>query len=117
MTEDTIRDFFRAVNERDLDRMGDRLDSEAEFLFPKTQPLAGKDRILRFFKILFRRFPELAFNVKRVILQDRQAAVHWTNRGVGRDRVPYENEGVTLLEWEGETIRFMSDFFKDTERF
>jgi ketosteroid isomerase-like protein len=117
MNETTIREFFQAVNERDLDRMGDRLDSNAEFLFPKTQPLAGKDRILRFFKILFRQFPELTFKVGRVILQDQQAAVHWTNRGVGRDKAPYENEGVTLLEWQGEKIRFMSDFFKDTEKF
>jgi ketosteroid isomerase-like protein len=117
MNEKKIRKFFNAVNERDLECMGDQLNSDAEFLFPKTQPLAGKDRIVRFFKILFRQFPELAFDVKRVILQGQHAAVHWTNRGVGRDKVPYENEGVTLLEWEGEKIRFMSDFFKDTEKF
>jgi ketosteroid isomerase-like protein len=117
MTETTIRKFFQAVNERDLGHMGDRLDSDAEFHFPKTQPLIGKDRILRFFKILFRQFPELTFKVQRVIVQEQQAAVHWTNRGVGRDKTPYENEGVTILVWEGEKIRFMSDFFKDTGKF
>ncbi len=117
MTDTTIREFFQAVNERDLGSMGNGLDSEAEFRFPKTQPLVGRDRILRFFKILFRQFPELTFDVKRIILQEQHAAVHWTNRGIGRNKTPYENEGVTLLEWEDEKIRFMSDFFKDTEKF
>ena len=117
LSEATIREFFQAVNQRDLDGMGLRLANDAEFFFPKTQPLIGKDRILRFFKILFRQFPELTFEVERVIVQDRHAAVHWTNRGAGRDKKPYENEGVTLLGWDEDKIRFMSDFFKDTEKF
>ena len=116
-SEAMIREFFEAVNQRDLDGMGLRLDHDAEFYFPKTQPLIGRDRIQRFFKILFRQFPKLTFKVERVIVQEQQAAVHWTNRGAGRDQKPYENEGVTLLEWEGDKIRFMSDFFKDTGKF
>lgn len=116
-SQDTIRGFFAAVNTRNSDEMGNFLRPDAEFLFPKTEPLVGKDRILRFFKILFRQYPELVFDVKSVIIQDQRAAVHWTNRGTSRGKELYENEGVTLLEWEGDGIRFMSDFFKDTEKF
>jgi hypothetical protein len=66
---------------------------------------------------MFRQFPELVFDVKSIIIQGEQAAVHWTNRGTSRKGEPYANEGVTLLEWEEDGIRFMSDFFKDTEKF
>jgi ketosteroid isomerase-like protein len=112
-----IRRFFDAVNERDTPSMGAALKPEAEFHFPKTEPLVGRERILRFFNILFRQYPELTFDVRRVILQEEQAAVHWTNHGMSRRRKPYQNEGVTILELDGNEIRFMSDFFKDTEKF
>ncbi len=115
--EKSVQNFFDWVNQRDLDKMGDLLDPDAEFYFPKTQPLIGKERILRFFGILFRQYPQLTFTILRTIHQDEQFAAHWTNRGVNRKKEPYQNEGVTLLEWEGSQIRFISDFFKDTEKF
>ncbi len=31
--------------------------------------------------------------------------------------MPDENEGITILEEEGGRISFMSDLFKDTEKF
>jgi ketosteroid isomerase-like protein len=113
----TLVDFFQAVNRRDLDRLGHLLTEQAEFYFPKTQPLLGKDRILKFFAILFRQYPELSFDMQRVIIENNKAAAHWKNRGLSRKKTPYENEGVTILEFEGNRICFISDFFKDTEKF
>ncbi len=52
-----------------------------------------------------------------MIIQKNQAAVHWTNRGMNRKNKPYENQGVTILEIEKGKIKFISDFFKDTEKF
>jgi ketosteroid isomerase-like protein len=115
--EQTMVDFFEAVNGRDLEQMGSLLTENAEFYFPKTQPLLGKKRILRFFGILFRQYPELTFEVRRVIIERDTAAAHWTNRGVSRKKEPYENEGVIIMEFNGNRIRFISDFFKDTEKF
>ena len=109
--------FFDSVNKRDLERMGDLFTEETEFFFPKTQPLVGKERILRFFKILFRHYPELSFQIQRTIIEGQRAAVHWTNSGVNRKGESYENEGVTVFKEEGGRIAFMSDFFKDTEKF
>ena len=113
----TIVQFFKVFNAHDVDGMGQLLTSEAEFYFPKTQPLIGKERILRFFSILLRRYPELTFEIQRIIRQESQAAVHWTNRGVSRKKEPYQNEGVTILELAADKISFISDFFKDTEKF
>lgn len=112
-----IREFYEAMSRQDLEGLGSRLHPAARFEFPKTRPLEGRDEILRFFRILFRRYPELAFTVRRTVVQGSRAAVHWTNAGAGRDGSPYENEGVTLLESDGAVITWLSDFFKDTGKF
>jgi len=109
--------FFNLVNKRDMNRFKELLTENAEFYFPKTRPLLGKDQIIRFFNILFRQYPELGFKIHRKIIQGQMAAVHWTNHGVSRRGEPYENEGVTILEIEEDKIRLISDFFKDTEKF
>jgi ketosteroid isomerase-like protein len=115
--QSSITHFFDVFNNRDLDKLGDLLTENAEFYFPKTQPLLGKKQIIRFFNILFRQYPELEFKIQRKIIQGEMAAVHWTNRGASKRGEPYENEGVTLIEMEGDKIRFISDFFKDTSKF
>jgi steroid delta-isomerase-like uncharacterized protein len=112
-----IAGFFRAVNEHNTGEMSDLFSEDTEFNFPKTQPLIGKEMVLRFFKILFRQYPELFFNVERTIIEGNQAAVHWTNRGKSRKGDPYENEGVTIFEENDGRIIYMSDFFKDTGKF
>ena len=109
--------FFDVINGRELDKLEAQLTENAQFHFPKTQPLFGKKQIIRFFKILYRRYPVLDFRIQRQIIQGNLAAVHWTNRGADKKQELYENEGVTLFEMEGEKVRFMSDFFKDTGKF
>jgi len=117
MPEDHIfLEFFQVLNEQNLDEADNLLTAETEFYFPKTQPMIGKDRILKFLKIFFRQYPELTFTVIRVIHQGDQAVVHWTNRGISRRKEPYENEGVTLLEMKRGKIIYISDFFKNTEK-
>lgn len=115
--EEAVTQFFHVINERNLEKLEDLLDEKAEFYFPKTQPLLGKEKILRFFKILFRRYPELVFQIKRRIIQGEAAAVHWSNEGVKKGGEQYANEGITLLETKSQKIVFISDFFKDTEKF
>jgi ketosteroid isomerase-like protein len=117
LDETMIRQFFEAMSRQDLEDLGSRLHPAARFEFPKTRPLEGRDGILRFFRILFRRYPELAFTVRGMVVQGNRAAVHWTNAGAARDGSPYENEGVTLLESDGASITWLSDFFKDTGKF
>ncbi len=112
-----IRKFFEVFNQRDLDKMEELLSPEAEFYFPKTQPLIGKNRILKFLSILFRQYPRLRFDIQRIIVDDDNAAIHWTNEGKNKRDVPYQNEGVTIMELRDGKIIFISDFFKDTEKF
>ena len=109
--------FFQFINSRDFDRMGSLLTEETMFYFPKTQPLLGKGRILKFFQVLFRQYPELTFEVRDTVAQGNKVAVHWKNQGVSRKNEIYENEGVTLFEFEGGKVSLMNDFFKDTDKF
>lgn len=113
--EDCIQRFFQSINGRNLDRFEEILKEDAAFYFPKTQPLLGRNRIRRFFQILFRQYPELEFRILKTIIQHTRAAVHWKNKGKNRRGEPYENEGVTLLEIEWGRIRYISDFFKNTD--
>ena len=109
--------FFQALNERDFEIMETLLAADAELHFPKTQTLVGKQRIMKFLRLLFRQYPQLVFTIHRIIQQDDFMVVHWSNRGRNRHAEPYENEGITLIELSGRRIRFISDFFKDTEKF
>lgn len=109
--------FFEFVSNKKLEQMGDFLKTDARLYFPKTQPLVGKERILKFFQVLFRQYPELTFTVQDTIVQQHKVAVHWTNRGITRKGEPYENEGVTLFVFEDGQVAFMSDFFKNTDKF
>ncbi|MBW2096214.1 MAG: nuclear transport factor 2 family protein [Deltaproteobacteria bacterium] len=115
--EEIIKAFFEATNKRDLKAMDDLFSDGVEFSFPKTQPLIGKERVLRFFAILFRQYPHLTFQVHMTITETDRAAVHWTNKGANRRGEAYENEGVTILRLENSKICFLSDFFKDTGKF
>ncbi|MDA8308104.1 MAG: nuclear transport factor 2 family protein [Deltaproteobacteria bacterium] len=109
--------FFEFFSTQNLEPMANFLKEDARLLFPKTQPLIGKERILKFLRILFRQYPELIFTVEDTIAQGDKVAVHWRNRGINRQQEPYENEGVTLFFFEDGLICLMSDFFKDTGKF
>ncbi len=115
--EALIREFFEVFNKRNLDKIQYLLGADAAFYFPKTQPLIGTARILKFLNILFRQYPQLRFEIQRIIVDGNQAAIHWTNQGKNKRDLPYENEGVTLMELQDGKIIFISDFFKDTEKF
>ena len=65
MSQDRYIDqFFDFVNTRELGKFEELLTDTAEFYFLKTQPLFGKKQIIRLFNILFRRYPELEFQVR-----------------------------------------------------
>lgn len=51
-SESFIRAFFETFNQRDLDKMDNLFNPDAEFYFPKSQLLIGKKRILKFLSII-----------------------------------------------------------------
>ena len=112
-----VGQFFEFFSSQNLEQMANFLKKDTRLYFPKTQPLIGKERILKFFKILFRQYPELTFTIEHTIAEQEKVAAHWKNRGINRKKEPYENEGVTLFFFENGLVSLMSDFFKDTGKF
>jgi uncharacterized protein (TIGR02246 family) len=110
----TATNFFDAMNTRDASSVASMLAEDAVFHFPGTAPMVGVERIQKFLKVLFFKFPRLEFSVGRVVADESAAAVEWTNRGERRDGAPYANAGVTVLALEGDRIVYLSDTFKDT---
>ena len=112
-----VTQFFEFLSTQSLGQMANFLKEDARLFFPKTPPLIGKERILKFFQILFRQYPELTFTVEHTIAQQDKVAAHWRNKGITRKNEPYENEGVTLFFFQDGLVSLMSDFFKDTGKF
>lgn len=115
--ERAINAFFEAISCKDIGRLESDLSGDAVFRFPKTEDLLGRERILKFFRLLFRRYPRLSFEVKAILREGDCAAVHWTNQGQDRRGEDYANEGVTWMKWRDGKLVFISDFFKNTEAF
>jgi ketosteroid isomerase-like protein len=108
---------FETMNGRELKHLLPWLAENSVFHFPGTKPIVGPDRIERFIKVLFHRYPELRFTVERIIVDESCAAVEWTNRGIDRRDVLYANAGVTVIELVAGQIAYLSDTFKDTAIF
>ena len=109
--------LFAGMNQKKLENLSESLADDAVFHFPRTAPLEGKKRILSFLKILFRKYPNLTFSVGRMTGDDTFGAAEWTNHGDSKTGEHYENAGVTFLEVKDGKIVYISDTFKDTEKF
>ena len=112
-----IAKLFAAINGRNLPDLGDLCADDVVFRFPKTAPLEGRERVVRFMNVLLRRFPTLQFTVGRIAEGADRGAAEWTNSGADRSGTPYANEGVTFFEFRNGQIVYMSDTFKDTSLF
>jgi ketosteroid isomerase-like protein len=78
-------------------------------VFPGNHALGGerhsREAMARWFERLDRLFPDLNFEVKRVVAKgwpwDTLVAIEWTDHGRAADGEPYENEGAhwIRLRW------------------
>ena len=109
--------LFESMNQKSLDTLSEILADDAVFLFPKTAPLEGKKRIAIFLKVLCCKYPNLTFSVGRITGDIQSAAAEWTNSGDTKNGEHYENAGATFLEMKDDKIIYISDTFKDTEKF
>jgi len=105
---------FNAMNSRDFSELEKNVTENVAFDFPGAGRIEGARRVILFLKALLRKYPKLHFTVSEVLVDKHKACAVWTNAGVSSDGGPYANSGITLLYFEGDKIRFISDYFKDT---
>ncbi|MCL5257479.1 MAG: nuclear transport factor 2 family protein [Chloroflexi bacterium] len=110
---------FEAINRRDFDAFVDLVHEDASFEFPGTSLLAGAHQgekgIRRFLKRMTIAVPDLQFTVVNTLATGSLVALEWTNRGTTLKGAPYENRGVTIIEFSGDKIKRLRDYL-DTER-
>jgi ketosteroid isomerase-like protein len=119
MTPDTIRSFFDDLMNSRFEALEERLAEEIVFEFPGRRfggRWEGKRRVMRFFRANQTLFTGgLKFHVWWVAVTGDRAVAQWTNEGVTREGVPYQNRGVTVFHLSGERIVEIQDYL-DTER-
>ena len=112
--QEIVQILFNALNSRDLSLLHGYLAEDSSFDFPGTGLIYGREKILLFFKILFRKYRRLTFSVVTVITEEDRACALWTNEGEDKLGKAYSNRGITFLELKAGQIIFLSDYFKDT---
>jgi steroid delta-isomerase-like uncharacterized protein len=79
--EEHIRSYMDAVGTRDLDAMLSHWHPEGIEDMASLGVLRGRDEIRAFFGEMFAAMPDLETTVKRVVADDRHAAVEWRMTG------------------------------------
>lgn len=95
------RKAFRDLSAANWERVLDGVADDVHHIFPGQHALGGerhsKEAMRRWFERLFRLYPSIEFEVKRVSAHgwpwDMWIAVEWADPGVAKDGEPYANEG------------------------
>ncbi|KPJ74128.1 hypothetical protein AMJ52_01835 [candidate division TA06 bacterium DG_78] len=112
--KDLVKEFFRLLNKKELENLTAFLSPAVIFYFPGTKSLSGPHKVIQLFKAIFRKYPDLTFRIKDIIVEENRLAVSWTNSGTDVNGDPYQNEGVTLFRIEQGYVTYISDYFKNT---
>jgi len=102
------------MNSRNLARLEEVISDNAALDFPGFERIEGRQKIITFLKVLFRKYPRLEFQVHDVIAAGDQACVLWNNSGTNSKGILYANQGITHLRQCNSMIVLISDYFKDT---
>ncbi|MFK5949403.1 MAG: nuclear transport factor 2 family protein [Methylococcales bacterium] len=105
---------FESMNTSDFSVYEDNADEDLSFDFPGVDTVIGVKRVILFFKVLLRKYNNLTFTVKEVIVEDQKACVVWTNKGEAKSGGVYENSGITLFYFNNDKVIYISDYFKNT---
>ena len=103
--ERRVRETFRRLSAGDWEAQVGQMPPELVHVFPGDHALGGVRRtpegMRRWFGRLYVIFPDLHFEVKRVVVRgwpwDTHVAVQWVDRATPADGVPYVNEGTHFL--------------------
>jgi ketosteroid isomerase-like protein len=104
-----VRNTFGQLSEGDYETSVAEMPPELYHCFPGEHALGGVRRtpegMRRWFGRLYEIFPDLNFEVKRVLVRgwpwNTAVAIEWVDRAITADGVPYVNEGthVMRLRW------------------
>jgi ketosteroid isomerase-like protein len=111
--------LFEAINVKQWDSVVTAFHEEGSLIFPGSSPLSGfyqgRESIRRYFRRMNIAVPDLRFEVLQSAESENIVILEWRNRGKTRKGIPYENKGVTVLEFRGDELWQLRDYL-DTEK-
>jgi ketosteroid isomerase-like protein len=121
-----VRALFEALGSKDTDAVLKDVRDDVHHVFPGDNAMGGerhsRDAMKRWLERVFFLLPEIEFEVKKIAVRgwpwNTVVLVEWSDRGKGRDGVPYENEGAHAirLSWgKADYIHAYLDTEKVTE--
>ena len=82
MNQKQISQFiFEKMSNNETDELLSVFADEMVFDFPGIDQIKGKDKAVRVLRLILRRFNYLKFSVYKIITEDKDVCVMWTNKG------------------------------------
>ncbi len=107
--------IFDAMSNNETEKLLPFFADEIIFDFPGIEQINGKNKAVRVLRLILRRFNFLKFSVYKIITEDKDVCVMWTNKGEYKNGDKYQNSGITYIKFDDKgKVAFLSDYFKDT---
>lgn len=121
--ERRVRKTFRQLSEGDYESSVREMSPEFVHIFPGDHALGGVRRtpesMRRWFERLYEIFPNLNFEVKRVLVRgwpwDTFVAIEWVDRAAPADGIPYVNEGTHVIRLRRRKVVYLHAYL-DTQK-
>jgi len=105
---ETVRDYLRAFNDRDEQRLRDLLAEDA-VEHGVHDELHGYEEIVGFLDSYFETFPDYEGTTEGMLADGDRVAVRYTARGTQRDQYRDVEPTAQTVEWTGMAIYRVSD--------
>jgi ketosteroid isomerase-like protein len=123
LVERRVRNTFRQLSEGKWEAQVGQMPASLYHNFPGEHALGGvrrtPDGMRRWFGWLYEIFPDLNFEVKRVLVRgrpwDTAVAIEWVDRATAADGVPYVNEGTHVLRLRNGKLVYLHAYL-DTQK-
>lgn len=107
-TEETVREYFDAIEARDLDRMAAVWHPDGTDYFYGLTTLDGPDGVRHWFGELFRSFPDFTLKLTDIVTEGDRSTVRWRATGTFDGDAKFDGLAPTGASIELEGIDMLS---------
>ena len=114
-----VTSFMQDLNSLDIEKLRKWFDEDSKVWIPPMKEIQGGKRILAFFRSMFRKYSHIEWQASEIFnIGERRFFYETISQGTMKENGAYHNYICTIIEFgENGTIKYLSDYFKDTCRF